>query len=628
MIRRLAVQLALAALLVGLSLVNPAPFSDFALRFNDLNYHWGDRSPAEQVVLVAVDERSVNRFGRWPWNRAELAELLTHFSEAELLVLDMLFSEPTEPAADQALANTIAALDNTICGFYLRSEATEDISPLAFELLLDSSLDRVDLSGGHLMAARYADANILPILSACMMNASFSTLADRDELYRQYPLAQIYRGQVFPSLGVQATRLLLQQDLYLSDRQGQLTAHLGDTRLPVDQQGFIRLNFYPKERYRVMSLAAIAAGEIKPADFAGKIVVLGVTEAGVSDIRSTPLGQLPGPLFHYTFISNTLQNDHLKVNAWLDAAAVVLVLLLPLTVSGLRQSWLRLSLAISGCVLLYLLGKWLYVSQHLWIDSFYPLLALFLGAGSQELVSLFTKDKEAKFLARAFRNYLSPELLREVTQHPERLTLGGETREITVMFCDLRGFTTKSEQLKPQQVSELLCAFLTPMTRIIQAEGGLVDKFIGDEVMALFNAPVDLDQHTVRACRAALAMVAALPQINQRLNAMDLPSIDIGIGLNYGPAIVGNMGSQDRFDYTAVGDTVNLAARIQGTNKEFGTRILITEYAAAAIAGDTGFGLNDRGLIQVRGRQQGVRVYELYDPAKPDLSLADADAQS
>lgn len=628
MIRRLAVQLALAVLLVGLSLANPAPFGDFALRFNDLNYHWADRSPDERVVLVAVDERSVNRFGRWPWDRAEIAELLANFSEAELLVLDMLFSEPTEPAADQALANAIATLDNTICGFYLRSEATETIPPLAFELLLDSSLDRVNLSGGHLMAARYADTNILPILSACMMNASFSTLADRDELYRQYPLAQIYRGQVFPSLGVQATRLLLQQDLYLSDRQGRLTARLGDTRLPVDQQGFIRLNFYPKEHYRVMSLAAIAAGEIKPADLAGKIVILGVTEAGVSDIRSTPLGQLPGPLFHYTFISNTLQNDHLKVNAWLDAAAVVLVLLLPVTVSGLRQSWLRLSLAISGFVLLYLLGKWLYVSQHLWIDSFYPLLALFLGAGSQELVSLFTKDKEAKFLARAFRNYLSPELLREVTQHPERLTLGGETREITVMFCDVRGFTTKSEQLKPQQVSELLSAFLTPMTRIIQAEGGLVDKFIGDEVMALFNAPVDLDQHTVRACRAALAMVAALPQINQRLNAMDLPSIDIGIGVNCGPAIVGNMGSEDRFDYTAVGDTVNLAARIQGTNKEFGTRILITEYAAAAIAGDTGFGLNDRGLIQVRGRQQGVRVWELYDPAKPPLSLADADAQS
>ncbi len=614
--RRLLVQVLLTLALLGLSLVNPPPLKDFALRFNDLNYRWTEREPDPRVVLVAVDEQSVNRFGRWPWDRAVLAELLANFHEADLVVLDMLFSEPTNPAADRALGNTLAMLDNTICGFYLRRDATEDISASTFELLGDSSLERVQLEHGLLPAANYADTNIPTILQGCLLNASFSTLADSDELYRQYPLAQIYRGQVFPSLGVQAARFLLNKDLYLSDQTKHLTARLGDTPLSTNDLGFLRLNFYPRDSYQIISLAKVADGTMQPSDFAGQVVIVGVTEAGVSDIRSTPLGQIPGPLFHYTFISNALNQDHLRVIPWLDLGAVIGISLLPLAVVGLRQSWLRLATAGSGFVILFFVGKWLYVSEHLWIDSFYPMLALFVSAGAQELVSLFTKDKEARFLARAFQNYLSPELLREVTNHPERLVLGGETREISVIFCDIRGFTTKSEQLKPAQVSELLCAFLTPMTRIIQTEGGLVDKFIGDEVMALFNAPVDLPDHTSHACRAALAMVAALPDINVHLNSLGLPSIDIGVGLNRGLATVGNMGSENRFDYTAVGDTVNLAARIQGVNKETGTRILITEYAAEVIQSDPQFQLNDRGLIQVRGRQNEVRIYELLEPGQ------------
>ena len=611
-IRYLSV-LAVLAVLAGAWHWRLPPLYPLALKADDLKYAFQPHEPARDVVFVAVDEASVNQLGRWPWDRTVLAEGLQRLAPARTVVLDMVFSETSRGLADRALGQALAGLDATVCGFFLRQHATEVLPIAQRRQLAASTLERIPQGPLPFPELPFAEVNTPALLEACTLQAAFSTLVDADGLYRRYPIGFVYRGGVYPSLAVQTLRLHLNSDFRIGGDNG-FTGRIDGRTVTIDRQGATPLNFYGNGAIRTVSFVDLINGEVPTESLAGKAVIVGITEAGLSDIRSTPFGPRPGATLHATFLSNVLANHILHpAPAW-GWAAFLLLGLLPAVFTQLgpqvqRTRWLTYAgggLAfLVAVVLAYRWGDW-------WLPLSFPILGLLASSGVAEGLLFWERERQARFIRHAFGAYLSPELVRELAEHPERLELGGETREITVLFSDIRGFTTLSETLEPGDLVGLLNRYFTPVTHAIQAEGGYIDKYIGDAVMALFNAPVALPDHPDAACRAAVAMLEALEQFNGHQREQGQPTLDIGIGIHTGEAVVGNMGSEERLNYTALGDSVNVASRLEGLTKDYDRRILITEVTRDRLQGswETEF----MGSVRVKGREQPVNVFAVNGP--------------
>ena len=595
------------------------PFHSFALRFNDINFALQSASPAEEVVFVAIDEQSVNRFGRWPWSREVLAHGVSQLDSSTLLLFDMVFSEPTDQ--DSRLAESIAAQGNTLCGFFLRHQATEHLSADQRSVIEDASLERVfdmQTDAPLFVAAQEAEVDVEPILSACSMLGTFSTLRDSDQLLRKYPLAFSFDGTLVPSLGVQALRMYLQQDLLSVDTH---TFHLGPHVLRTDEKGFALLNYYPKAHYLSYSFSDLYDGHLKE-QLRGKIVILGLSEVGLGDIRITPIGEIPGAWVHYTFISNVLKDELLHENRVLEILSLLFFLILPLVWVAVGSLYRRLALYVVSYLLFFGVSKWLYLSMHLYLETFYPLLALFVSAAVSESMLYRRQEKQVSFIKEAFSSYLSPELLQRLIKEPEYLKLGGEKKELTILFSDIRSFTAISEHMDAERLTHLLNLYFTPMSRVVTEHNGMIDKYIGDALMAFYNAPVDVKEHAADACRSALEMLEVLEDVNRELEEEGLPGLKIGIGINTAVVAVGNMGATERFNYTVIGDGVNLASRVESLNKQYGSQIIITEFTAAKL--DSSFLMRPLEPVTVKGKEDAVMIYELLPKTSDNITLLKA----
>ncbi len=586
------------------------PFHQIALRVNDLKYALQPHEPDPRVVFVAVDEASINQLGRWPWDRTIIARGLEDLEPARTVVLDMVFSEASRPAADRELATALSGLDATVCGFFLRRRATEVLSGERRRILEASTLERVPDGSLPFPEVRFAEVSTPGLLEACTLHAAFSTRADADGLYRRYFIGLVHRGAVYPSLAVQGLRLHLDRDFRVTG-DGGFRGRIGERRVPIDGDGMATLNFYPKGALPTVSFVDLLNGEVDPERLRGRVAVVGITEAGLSDIRSTPVGRRPGAVLHATFLSNVLGGHLLRPAPVWGEALFLLLGLLPAAAVHIRPGTQRTRLIAYGAVAAaFLLAAALaYRLGDVWLPAFFPLLALAANIGAAEGLLFWERERQARYIRRAFGAYLSPDLVRELAEDQDKLELGGEIREVTVLFSDIRGFTTLSEAMRPRELVDLLNRYFTPVTAAIQAEGGYVDKFIGDAVMALFNAPVALPDHPAAACRAARAMVEAVESFNARQRERGLPTLAIGVGIHTGEAVVGNLGSEERLNYTAIGDTVNVASRLEGLTKEHGTPILLSEVARDRLEG--AMATRFLGSARVKGREQPVTVFEL-----------------
>jgi len=617
---RYIVSLLLIAAITAFWYFKLPPLYSLSLSVNDSNFFISDRHPHKDVVLVAVDEKSVNRYGRWPWDRDLFAKGLERLREAKAIALDIVFSEYSDEKKDAVLAKTIGGLQNTICGFFLRNDATETLDEEKKEVLSESSMERIFVRKLPFVETTFAEANIYDILSSCALNASFSTLADSDELYRRYPVAVIYDSLVYPSLGVQTLRFIKNRDVEVKETQTGYKLFFDNKQIDIDEKGFLLLNYYPLKNYNIISFSDVMDAKISPSYFKDKIVVVGITEAGISDIRATPLGQIPGPLLHYTFISNYLQDIIITQNENIELAALLIILLLPLVLDRyLGSVGKRVIVYLSAYGILFVISKILFIQMNIWMDVFYPLIGIFLLAATNELFIFKEKESETKFIRSAFSSYLSPALLKEIIKNPHKLKLGGEKKDVSIIFTDIRGFTTLSENIEPEALIELLEIYFTPMTKIVLENSGTMDKYIGDAIMAFYNAPVDVKDHPACACRTALQMLKELKNVNKRLTDMGLPSIDIGAGINSGEVIVGNMGSEGRFEYSVIGDGVNLASRLEGLNKLYKTNIIISEFTQRRL--DDEFLTRKLDTVKVKGKEQAVTIYELMENTEKNREL-------
>ena len=664
----------IVTLLMACLLIWRPTFTEFfELKLYDLKFRFrGARAPGKEVVIVAIDDDSVKSVGRWPWSRENMARLLTSLKTAgpRVIALDIVFAEKEETVAYQAIRNLCdeiarrgaspevlrlleaekskADVDRllakvlsqgppTILGFFFESVGGKvgGVQPeqlMGGSFLKSSTYNVVRLldtqpSQVPLVSATGIERNLPEITEAAAGDGYFNMIPDPDGMVRWFPMSILYGGEFFAPLTL--VSLSHYQDkapmaITLS-HWGVEGIRLGRREVPVDRYGRLLINFLgPAGLIPTYSAAAVMDGSLPAGALKDKIVLVGATAVGIYDLRVTPFsGTFPGVEIQATAMDNLLHGDFITTPP-LALALMLLILVALAILLGLVLP--RLSAVLSFLFTLMVLVSYVGLNYYLFsrhglqLELFYPqalIVLVYLGVTSQRFLA---EEEERKRIRKAFESYVAPTIVQEMLKHPEQLRLGGERREITILFTDIRGFTTMSEKLDPEALVTLLHDFLNPMSNIIVNQGGTIDKYMGDAIMALFGAPLAQPDHAHLACRAALEMVSSLAALNQEWATQGRPPLRVGVGVNTGPMAVGNMGSDRLFDYTAIGDNVNLGSRLEGLNKYYGTNILISQTTAAAVG--NAFILRDVDQVRVKGKAQAARIYELLGAGAPDPDLA------
>ena len=661
----LALAIALGVMLV-LTYSTPGAFRDIETASFDLRFRLrGTLAPGPEIVVVLVDEASIGRLGRWPLSRRLYAKAVETLDRAgaRIIVFDLLFAEPEQPvpselreaaraAADRlrdgkdaaALRSTLAriAADDPDADFAASLRASGKVLlPFAFSsfegeaeeapLLAERVYLRLEPSVNVPLFPLQPTKALLPVAGLAEAAAGLGHVNiafDRDGAPRYDYAALPFDADFAPSLPVRAAAAYLgvpwgEVGLALGDG-----VRLGELAVPTDPAMRLVVNYRgPARTIPTHSFADLFEGKLDPALFKDRIVLIGASFTGISDAYPGPFGNtpIPGTERLANIIDTILARDFIRDNPppwpWIVLGSVALLAIAIGIASALLPSRYA---ALGGVVpvLGWAGGAQLAFVNGLWLPVVTPLAALAAATGGVLLFRYGFTDRQRRQVQAAFRHYLAPDLVEELAAHPERLRLGGETRILTIMFSDIRGFTAISETFKanPQGLSRLINrGFLSPMTKLILARRGTIDKYIGDCVMAFWNAPLDDPDHADHACDSALAMLAELDRIDRQLAAeaeaenRAFHPIAIGIGLNTGECVVGNMGSDERFSYTAMGDAVNLAARLEGQSKTYGLSIVVGEATRAAAPAWAALELD---LIAVKGKAEAVRVYTLLgDPA-------------
>jgi len=635
--------LILAAMLLVLGLDFSKVFDTYQLKTLDLMFRHAPLPKASpQVVVVTVDQPDLDFFKTqgvtWPWPRQIYAPLIDFCrrSGAKAVIFDILYTEASSYGQDddQRFAAAAAAAGNVIFPFFLSVE-DKPSSPGTPELLDKAAIAISGTPPPEPVKYRSLLAPIPPLVAAARTVGNVQSPPDKDGIYRRIPLVLPFQDRWLPLLSFAALQSLNPGPPW-QFQDGALVR--GDLRIPLDAQGRFLLKFRGPARgprsHQRFSAANLIQSEyrlqhghpslVPPEALAGKWVFVGLTAPGLLDLKASPVDSIyPGVLVHATLLDNLLRGDFLRtVPAWLRWAwTLVLVASMVLTV--LFLSGMSGLVANLGALVLFNalhLGLCVLAFTHSWyFDPLVPDLALNFSFGLAAIYSYATEGRQKQAIRGMFAQYMSEVVIGHLLQHPEKLKLGGERRQITIFFSDLAGFTTLSERLDPEAVVGLLNDYLSRMTEIILEEAGTVDKFEGDAIMAFWGAPLDQEDQAVAACRAALRQAAALKDLNRLFAQRQLPLLNLRMGLNTGEAIVGNLGSQKRFDYTVIGDAVNLASRLEGLNKFYATAIMASE----ATAGECGDQVEFRELdwVAVKGRAAPVTVYEVM-AMKGELTIA------
>lgn len=573
------------------------------------------------VVIVAIDNKSVKEIGRWPWSREKIGELIKGMADygVKVTALDVVFSESQNLVSDTALAEKIALSGNVIEGYFFRNEM-HPLDPEVLAQIQSSKIQQLHIDSGvtSVPLIEYAnmDANIPLIGQGALAYGFFNVIQDTDGLFRRVPLLMMYNGNIFPSIVLQALQQYTHERVNVGiGLSGIRSIQLGKLTIPSSREGEVSVNYYgPGGSIRTYSAVDIIKKRLPSDELQGKIAFVGFTEMGIYDIRPTPFDStLPGVEIHATAAANTLEQCIIIRNSGTIVAERILLFLLPLLLAlllGLAPNATVGLFAVSVVSALYLAFNYLLFSRYLLdLSILHPLMALGFTTLSSEIYRSLVVDRKGRYMKKAFSNYVSADLVAQIMKNPDSLKLGGEKRNISILFSDIRGFTSLSEKLSPEALVQVLNEYLNPMTLIVLEEKGTLDKYIGDAVMALYNAPLDVADHADHACRSALKMMVKLTELNQSFIERDIQPIDIGIGINTGDAVVGNMGAAMRFDYTAIGDNVNLASRLEGLNKMYGTHIIVSESTKLLAGNDLNF--REIDLVAVKGKLQPVPIYEL-----------------
>jgi adenylate cyclase len=603
--------ISVASLLLAALTLTPL-FSTFELKAYDLLSRLCNPDKGHQdIVVVQVDQSSLDSLAAegvtWPWPRQVYAPLFERLAQADAVFVDIIFSEPSSYGNedDGILAASLAHSGNVFLPvFATANKRTIDAAGQEF-------LDRLKISGVQAPSASlpFAITPIAPFASAAHGGGNVMIKPDRDGVYRRLPLLYQAAGRTLPHF---VLGHLLEQQV-ITVRQGVL--HRKGVPLPLDN-GALLVRFprgaQPYETIPAMDLISEAGAARFPASwFKGKKVFLGLTAAGLYDLKPTAVSAVTsGVMVHAATLDALLHGGYLER---VPAAAVVLFMaVIVAVVCGfvLTHTSMLANLALLLAIALAAFGLPALLFIQGWYLALIPSLAALVSSFAvASIYSYATEGRERRFVRRAFSQYMDETIVAHLLKNPDLIKPGGQRRRVTVFFADIAGFTSIAEKFPPEETALMLHDVLNAVSEEVIRHHGVIDKYIGDCVMAFWGAPLDSPDAAGNACRAALASLEALERVNLNFKARGLGAISMRVGLHTGDVIVGNLGSDRLFDYTVVGDTVNLASRLESANKYFSTGIMLSEDTLLG-AGD-GFVVRELGLIAVKGKVQPVKIYEL-----------------
>ncbi len=611
----------------------------------------------DRIVIVDIDENSLAEVGRWPWGRDKLATIVDNLFDryrVSVVGFDIVFAERDESSGlekfeqlatgqlkenedyqkalqeirpsllhDEIFADSLVGR-NVVLGYYFKAGLQEDESGVTG--LLPPALTRMDAQWNERLpinkAAGYGGN--LEILQVSARSGGYfdNPFVDADGVFRRVPLVQAYEGYLFASLALATAQAFLdaasiQLTIETEGSKGGKeyyaleTINVKNYSIPVDANGAVFVPYRGTQgSFPYIPAHEVLSGKTEPSLLRDKIVLVGTSAPGLLDLRSTPVQNIyPGVEVHANIISGILDNRIKHKPAWtigyefvvLVVIAVCMALLLPLV------SPLLAAASTLGITALVLAGTFVAWESNLILPLASPLMLIVLMFMLHMTYGFFIESRGKRQLANLFGHYIPPELVDEMSKSPEEFSLDGENREMTVLFSDVRGFTTISEGMDPKQLTQLMNALLTPMTRVIHKNRGTIDKYMGDAIMSFWGAPLADSEHARHALYAAMEMMDELKIMQQDFRERGWPEVSIGIGLNTGDMNVGNMGSEFRMAYTVLGDAVNLGSRLEGLTKNYGVNIIVSESTKAAIPE---FVFRELDLVRVKGKNEPVAIFE------------------
>lgn len=605
---------------------------------------------AVPIVIIDIDETSLQHEGRWPWSRAKIADLVEKLNESGAAVIgfDILFGEAERNPAQEVLAGLdnqsnlykqLNFLQKNYDNDSLLAKKLEDSEAVLGYLfhyqynltsgLLPQSLDlnnSVDTLVSQLVLpimSGYA-APLEVLIDATGKGGFFSLAPDEDGVVRRAPMLARYDNQLYASLSLE----MLRQFMFLEAIQLKTSTIAGkqhlesifldeNLALPTDGSGQLLIPFRgPAETFPYIPAWKLLAGEVDPLLIQGALVLVGTSAPGLFDLRATPVASVyPGVEVHANLLAAMLDKQFLQQPSWAAGANLVIALMAGL-ILAIALPWLSPILQVLISVVLAVsivsLTSWLWVFEGIVLALAGPLLLIFLLMVFNFIWGFFYESMTRHRLADMFGQYVPPQLVEEMSRHPGAFSFAGESRELSVLFSDIRGFTTLSESLAADELKLLLNRYFTPITGVIFEHRGTIDKYIGDLVMAFWGAPVKDSDHALHSIQAAMQMLKATAEISQVFVSEGLPAISVGVGINSGLMNVGDMGSKYRRAYTVLGDAVNLASRLESSTKYYGVSLIVGERTRELALGH--FVWRELDLVKVKGKDHPVRVYEPLCP--------------
>jgi adenylate cyclase len=639
------------ALLIGLAalrIADPAPIEELRVRtfdtFQRIDYRVKTARP---VTIVDIDERSLAnpKLGQWPWPRTRIADMVANLTRlgAVAIAFDIMFAEPDRLNPDVA-ADTFRNLDEATREKLRALPSNDEVFADAMrhsrvvlgetglpEVLteLDKTLPVTGLAtlGEDPQRFMFKFPGLLrntPVLEKAAGGRGMLTInPERDGIVRRVPMIMMAQGATMPSLSFEMLRVVTGTDTIFIKTEVAGIKSLGvkGFQIPTDLNGQLWVHFARRDPSIYVSATDVLEGRVPPDKIKGKLVLVGTSAAGLNDLKTTPVDPaMPGVEIHAQVLESALTRAVLAQPYYGPALEFFAALILGILVIAFAPMFGPVTLVAVGALFATVLigTSWYFYTQHrLLIDFTYPLLSTTSIYLTLIFTSFVREQTQRRQIRSAFGQYLSPALIEQLAQSPEKLVLGGEEREMTIMFSDVRGFTTISESYKhdPQGLTTLMNRFLTPLTNAILARKGTIDKYMGDAIMAFWNAPLDDKQHQLNACEAAIDMLERIDELNKlreeeaKEGGPAYIPINVGVGLNTGTCVVGNMGSDLRFDYSVLGDSVNLASRLEGQSKEYGFPIIVGSRTALAVKDK--FAILELDFIMVKGKKEPEVIYAI-----------------
>ena len=595
------------SLLFGLRVADPFLVESTRLNYFDFLQTIKEPVKVEDVVLVDIDERTLEKYGQFPFPRGVWAEMIDRTPESSASVLTATFAQPDRFKQDTQLRNSLGSRLTLLSASPTNQKDTGSAPYVGIAKLGKGQPEN------WLYSYEGISSPIQPLQEAVYGVGTVSASPSIDGTVRAVPLAVMANDQIYPSLALEVLRVMNGQQSYnikITPEVGVEWVRIG--RLPP-------LTTLPNADFNIAfwnQFERISAVDEIPAD---KILIWGLTASGLSNPVSTPMGAMYPHEVQANLIQTALTGFQIQRFYYLEFLEFDLLLTSSLIILAMVY---KLPTVFSGIACLSLVGLQGGMGYYIWmeklilVDVFYSSLSSLLVFGHASFNKYFTTYQLKEQIKKQFQKYLSPDMVEELQKNPELLKLGGDRKELSFLFADIVGFTPISEKYMkeddPEGLVELINKFLDAMSKIVLANGGTIDKYMGDCLMAFWNAPLDCPNHAEMAVRSAMEIELLTEQMNKELKnaGYDLPPVVIGTGINTGPCIVGNMGSEARFDYSVVGDAVNLGARLEVQTRTFDTPIILSEFTLAQLPDD--IKVKELDKITVKGKEEPVTIYAPY----------------